>query len=307
MKVREKNKYYTLMVVPHDAAGHTLNVRIPAYLVRGLIIIFLVSFSAFSLSILYSAFLSGKLIHYTMVVQSSVEKDKNIEKFANETSAIKTELQEILDQNNSLRKILGLKIEKTKISLGDNLNQEKSPGIFELQPKIKKISFTLKSSLDEINGVKISLEELKKRVNYLQTRLASMPTTWPIYGRIMSSYGYRRSPWRGLHTGIDIDASYGAPVRATASGIVAEAGWKTGYGRCIIIDHGFGFSTLYAHNSKLKAAIGQKIKKGQMIAYIGVSGYSTGPHCHYEVRKNGYAVNPVKFLGMNILTAGRYL
>jgi murein DD-endopeptidase MepM/ murein hydrolase activator NlpD len=300
MKVREKNKYYTLMVVPHDAAGHTISLRIPAYLVRGLIIIFLVSFSAFSLSLVYSAFLSGKLIHYKIVVQTSAEKDKNIEKFANETDAIKNELQEILDQNNSLRKILGLKIEKTKINLGENLNREKALGV-------KKISFTLKSSLDGITEVRLSLEELKKRVNYLQARLASMPTAWPVYGRIMSSYGYRRSPWRGLHTGIDIDASYGTPVRATAAGIVAEAGWKIGYGRCIIIDHGFGFSTLYAHNSKLKAAIGQKISKGQIIAYIGISGYSTGPHCHYEVRKNGYAVNPVKFLGMNILTASRYL
>jgi len=295
------------MVVPHDAAGHNFCIRIPAYLVRGLIIIFLVSFSIFSLSLVYSAFLSGKLIHYKIVVQSSAEKDKNIEKFANETNTIKDELQEILDQNNSLRKILGLKIEKTKIVLGDELNQGKPLGILESQPKVKKISFTLKSSLDEVQEVKLSLGELKKRVNYLQARLASMPTSWPIYGRIMSSYGYRRSPWRGFHAGIDLDASYGAPIRATASGIVAEAGWKTGYGKCVVINHGYGFSTLYAHSSKIKVAVGQNIKKGQIIAYVGVTGNSTGPHCHYEVRKNGYAVNPMPYLGMNILTASRYL
>jgi hypothetical protein len=94
------------MVVPHDAAGHTLSLRIPAYVVRSLVVIFLFFIAVLSFSILYSTFLSGKLIHYSVVIDSSAEKDKHIEKFAAETDAIKRELQDILDRNNSLRKVL---------------------------------------------------------------------------------------------------------------------------------------------------------------------------------------------------------
>jgi len=295
------------MVVPHDAAGHNLCLRIPSFLVNGLLAIIIASISVFSFSLLYSALLSGKLVHYKMVLENSAEKDKNIDKFANETDAIKQELQAVLDQNNSLRKVLGLRIEKTKIDLGEKPENEKSSGALELKPKINKISFSLKSSLKEIEDEKVSLNGLKNRVSYLQARLASTPTAWPIYGRIMSGYGYRRSPWRGFHAGVDINAYYGAPVRATAPGTVAETGWKTGYGKSAVIEHGSGISTLYAHNSRIAVIAGQKVRKGQVIAYVGMTGYSTGPHCHYEVRKNGYAVNPLPYLGMNILTASRYL
>jgi len=295
------------MVVPHDAAGHTLCLRIPSFLVNGLLVFLIVTVTIFSLSLIYSAVLSGKLLHYKFVLQSNAEKDKNIEKFATETDAIRQELQAVLDQNNSLRKVLGLKIEKTKIDIGGLDREEKPLGNLEVKPKIKKISFTLKSSLDQIKDVKLSLNELKSRVDYLQTRLASTPTSWPLYGRIMSGFGYRRSPWRGFHAGVDINAYYGAPVRATAPGTVVETGWKTGYGKSVVLEHGFGISTLYAHNSRIAVVAGQKVRKGQVIAYVGMTGYSTGPHCHYEVRKNGYAVNPIPYLGMNILTASRYL
>jgi len=306
MKLREKNKYYTFMVVPHDAAGRTLSLRIPSFVVRYLVVFFLAALSVLSFSILYSTFLSGKLVHYKAVVQGSAEKDRHIEKFASDTNTIKTELQAILDQNNTLRKILGLNIEKTKVNIGEAAPEQRQPGLLGLQPKIRKVSFTLKSSLDQIQETKISLEELKQRVNYLQGRLESTPSTWPIYGRIASWYGYRRYPWRGFHSGIDITAPYGYPVRATAPGVISYSGWRAGYGRVVEIDHGRGFTTLYAHNSRLAMAAGARVARGQKVAFIGMTGHSTGPHCHYEVRRNGMAINPSAFLGMNILTASKY-
>jgi len=306
MRPREKNKYYTFMVVPHDAAGRHLSIRIPAFVVRYFVVFILVTTSLWGLSVLYSVFLSGKLVHYKAVVSSSAEKDRALQKFASETDVICRELQDILDQNNSLRKLLGLKVEKTKVNIAEEKEDVKQLGLKMFDPKSRRVSLTLKSSLEQIKETRVSMDELKQRVDYLRSRLESTPSSWPVYGPIVSSFGYRRYPWRGMHTGIDITASYGYPVRTTASGVVTYTGWRSGYGKVVEVDHGRGFSTLYAHNSRWAVEVGQKVKRGQVISYVGTTGYSTGPHCHYEVRRGGTPINPVAFLGMNILTASKY-
>lgn len=99
-----------------------------------------------------------------------------------------------------------------------------------------------------------------------------------------------------MHTGIDIAAPYGASVLAAADGDVILAGWVSGYGKTIIIDNGSGISTLYAHLSTIKVSIGQKVKKGETIGYVGATGYATGPHLHFEVRINGDVTDPLNFL-----------
>lgn len=306
MRPREKNKYYTFMVVPHDAAGRHLSLRIPAFVVRYLSIFFLFALSVLSVSVLYSVFLSGKLVHYKVVVETSAQKDRALEKFACETDVIRRELQDILDQNNSLRKVLGLRVEKTKVNIAEEKDDVNQLGLKMFDPKARRVSLTLKSSLEQIKETRLSLDELKQRVDYLRSRLESTPSSWPVYGPIVSSFGYRRYPWRGMHTGIDITASFGYPVRTTASGVVTFTGWRTGYGKVVEVDHGRGFSTLYAHNSRWAVEVGQKVKRGQIVAYVGMTGYTTGPHCHYEIRRNGTPINPVAFLGMGILTASKY-
>jgi murein DD-endopeptidase MepM/ murein hydrolase activator NlpD len=303
MKQREKNQYYTFMLLPHDASGRSFSLRIPAFVIRYLLVFFLVSFSIISFSVLYSVFLSGKLVHYTSVVHSSNQKDQQIKQFAEDTFVIRQELQSILDENNTLRKALGLKVVKTKIDLGKKYDKI---SLSELGVKPDEIKNILADSKNEINDNKTSLQEVKQRYEYLVSRLSSAPTAWPLYGRIVSYFGYRRRPWKGFHTGVDISAGYGAPVRSTAAGVVSFTGWRQGYGRTVMIDHGYGFSTLYAHNSKIRVSAGQKVKRGQLIASVGNTGYSTGPHCHYEVRKGGAPVNPIAYLGMNVLTASRY-
>jgi murein DD-endopeptidase MepM/ murein hydrolase activator NlpD len=148
-----------------------------------------------------------------------------------------------------------------------------------------------------------SFTEMKTWVNTVQQRYSAMPSEWPVYGRIMSYFGYRIFPWRGFHAGIDISSAYGTPVRATANGVVLFTGWRTGYGRTVEIDHGNGISTLYGHNCRFAVKAGQKVKKGQVICYVGTSGYSTGPHLHYEVHKYQRVVNPFAFLNLDLLTA----
>ncbi len=131
------------------------------------------------------------------------------------------------------------------------------------------------------------------------TQFADAPSLWPIEGRVTSSFGERQDPFNSegaFHAGIDIAAPYGTPVRATADGDVATAGWGTGYGREIMIDHGHEVSTLYAHLSSITVIAGQHVTRGEVIGYVGQSGRSTGPHLHYEVRVHSVPVNPHKYL-----------
>ena len=99
-----------------------------------------------------------------------------------------------------------------------------------------------------------------------------------------------------FHTGVDIGAPYGDPIHVTADGIVINAEEHEGYGRLIVVDHGFGVTTWYGHLSSLNVTVGQQVKRGEVIGYVGVSGRSTGPHVHYEVRINGAPVNPTRYL-----------
>jgi len=122
---------------------------------------------------------------------------------------------------------------------------------------------------------------------------------WPISGQVTSPFGWRTHPIFGTaryHSGIDIGADYGDPIVAADGGTVIYAGWMGGYGNAVIIDHGRGISTLYGHNSSLNVVEGQVVRKGQLIALAGSTGYSTGPHCHFEVRENGAPVDPGNYI-----------
>jgi murein DD-endopeptidase MepM/ murein hydrolase activator NlpD len=121
----------------------------------------------------------------------------------------------------------------------------------------------------------------------------------PVSGRISSGYGYRRHPIykvRKLHTGIDIAASTGTPIRCAGDGIVVHAARWGGYGNCVIVDHGGGLATLYGHCSRLGVTTGQNVTQGQVIGYVGSTGVATGPHLHFEVRKDGHPVNPKGYM-----------
>ena len=125
------------------------------------------------------------------------------------------------------------------------------------------------------------------------------PSLWPVIGHLTGTFGERMDPFSGegaFHTGVDISSQYGDGVRVTADGMVVEAGEHTGYGRLVVVDHGSGITTYYGHLSSYNVMVGQQLKRGDVIGNVGVSGRSTGPHVHYEVRINGAPVNPMRFL-----------
>lgn len=146
---------------------------------------------------------------------------------------------------------------------------------------------------------KANLETLLSYLNSQRKLFDFTPSICPAHGHITSRFGYRKSPIDGhreIHKGIDIGAPRGTPIMAAADGVVIFAGRKSSFGRTIIIDHGRGLTTRYAHCSKILKKIGQRVKKGDTIALMGSTGRSTGPHLHYEVRVNGMALDPSKFI-----------
>ncbi len=161
---------------------------------------------------------------------------------------------------------------------------------------------TLSSRVERLQNVSLSTETGLSRLQvYMLAQsaiMAATPSLLPIAGWISSPFGYRRHPLDGafrLHAGIDLAAEPGTPVRAPADGMVLFSGYKEGYGKCVVLDHGYSIRTLFAHNSKLFVNQGVRVRRGETLSEVGSTGMSTGPHLHYEVRKNGVPVNPAAF------------
>lgn len=144
-----------------------------------------------------------------------------------------------------------------------------------------------------------SVIELWELLSDRQSLLAATPSIQPARGPIGSRFGYRIDPINGrqkMHAGLDITAPPGTPVRVPADGIVSFAGWDDQFGKLVSVDHGYGVLTRFAHNSQIFVQVGQKVSRYDVIAAVGSTGRSTGPHLHYEVRVNGIAVNPVNYI-----------
>ncbi len=168
---------------------------------------------------------------------------------------------------------------------------------------LRSIQTSLNTLGNRIEAQKKSYGELKLLVNNKEKILAATPAIQPVsnqdLNRIASGFGYRIDPiykTPKMHAGLDFSAPQGTPIYATADGRVATSGHSDGgYGKHVIINHGYGYETLYGHMVRIKARSGQKIKRGEIVGYVGSTGKSTGPHLHYEVHKNGRKLDPVYF------------
>ena len=176
------------------------------------------------------------------------------------------------------------------------------------------------SSLDQLYALKnsaltgatttgLSLGLTKNNTTADWLRANSAPNLWPVEGQVTGSFGERIDPFNGegaFHTGVDIAAMVGQPVVAPADGVVEFADFLGGYGRAIVLDHGHGIATRYGHLSGFAVASGQHVRRGDIIGYVGLSGRSTGPHLHYEVRINDTPVNPYKYLRITVAHTGGF-
>lgn len=164
--------------------------------------------------------------------------------------------------------------------------------LVSIPESLSEISQDIKDTVNTLNTIKEATEtydELKQKT----------PDIYPVSGTIVSYFGWRKHPlWKGrdFHRGIDLKASYGAPIKVTADGVVTDISYKGSLGLTIVVYHRDGISTLYAHLSRAKVKKNQEVKKEDVIGFVGTSGFSTGPHLHYEVQYKGVSVDPLTYL-----------
>ena len=229
-------------------------------------------------------------------VQNQLQQNE-LREYANRLEDVRKEMV-ILAQNDAKMRALAQighptgAPENIQVGIGGPVDAPPESDMTNLQQQIDQI----RASIDLRRE---SQEEVRGFLTEQSSLFSSKPSGWPARGWLTSAFGFRQSPFsnqRTMHEGIDIAARIGTPVYATAAGIVSQAQSENGYGKLVVIDHGYGYKTFYGHNSKLIVKVGQRIKRGDLLAASGNTGSSTGAHVHYEVRLNGVPLNPRKFI-----------
>ncbi len=251
------------------------------------------------LEIIFGAQDFGDLISKTEIVSQLMSYDKSILKDLEDSKkkieTAKKEMEDILKRQKEGAETLN----QSMFTLESNLSHKQAL-IKELESDVEKYKAIFDAAeAEEEKMIRQNQNAMSYGANPVEYTGGVMAWPVPSSQRITSQYGYRIHPVYGtkkFHSGIDISARYGVDVLAAADGTVTLSANNGGYGKCLIINHGSGISTLYGHNSTLMVSTGQKVKKGEVIAKAGSTGVSTGPHLHFEVRVNGATTNPTQYL-----------
>ena len=303
-KVWHANQHFTFWLIPADgsqiAKKHVKKTHLKY------------AFSGVAAFLVVVSVTIGVLAHFA--IQNETQKQEIAEYKATKAAQERTiqELQKMAENNQKQLAYLA--------KLEDKVRKEMAKNGTELPPKTDASAFAGKGGPilgdsspmgymleqeknihNEAKAKKADLENILSAIENENYRRDVTPSQWPTAGGEITSYfGGRPNPFGGYegvwHSGIDIGNYYGAPVYAAAAGYVQQSGWYGGYGRYIRISHDFGLQTAYAHMSSLAVSAGSYVKKGQIIGYVGSSGYSTGPHLHFEVLKHGRQVNPLNYI-----------
>lgn len=284
---------YTLKIIPHQG-GNVRSLRLPMKTIKYGMATICTSAILFIGAFCYSTY-NASLLQKDQAELDELRQVNNIQQtqilqLAKKAATLQEDMNKLDELEGELRQLT---------ATGNNGQDKPShdgQGGPMIKPNVENINETLVNLEQNIKVRKANLEALKANIVSQQARIAVTPSIWPANGEVSSRYGLR---WGGsdFHPGIDIAADMGTPVVATADGVVVESGWNSGgYGNLVEIDHGNGIHTLYGHNSQIAVSIGTTVRKGQVISYVGSTGFSTGPHVHYEVRVNGKAVNPERYM-----------
>ena len=234
-----------------------------------------------------------------ITLDTYTEELHNLHQTIEEIIENETYIEDVIENNRGRTK---RKRKKKKASIKNEfkkITQKNTNKNTEIEEKITFLKKHLSQLAHKMEDHKITLQTKKERFAYT-------PSIPPVYGYVLSGYGMRRHPLTGkkrFHKGIDYPTWIGAPIKATADGIVEYASWSGTFGNVIVLNHNYGYRTVYAHCSKLLVERSETVKKGQVIAQVGTTGISTGPHLHYEVKRWRRSVNPKKFLNLDMFTA----
>jgi murein DD-endopeptidase MepM/ murein hydrolase activator NlpD len=230
-----------------------------------------------------------------------VEKKQISTLLEKQNGEIATKLEKIEKKNNEVRKIVGLKSEPLPRKRSLRGARSGSVNLLRLRTDFRVLTHEVNATtveVDELETKAIAYKKEQERER-LARMLESVPSMWPAAGPVISGFGMRMHPVFGyerFHSGVDIGAGYGSPIYSTAYGKISYSGYYAGYGNTVMVDHGNGMQTLYGHCSSLVVKEGETVRKGQLIAKIGSTGISTGPHLHYEVQLAGTPTDPEPYL-----------
>jgi len=282
-------QHYFVVVLAHSLHGRLRRIHIPHHSLY--VVLALALFGGFSLFGMVSSYLrmTWKVSNYNSLRSEFDTLRNRYQALQRDDDQKQEQLASLQMMASEVTMALGL---KRKIEGTDDISDE-GP----LMP-------TYKESIENYNFLK-SARFSRISHNYARAWQKNIvPSMWPLNGRILSRFGERQDPFSGegaFHTGVDISAITGTPVHAAADGIVYTAEYDSGYGKMVVIDHGNGIRTRYAHLSAFEVVAGQEVRRGQVIALSGNTGHTTSAHLHFEVRMGGNAVNPYPYLMRSVM------
>lgn len=304
-KVCYEDDSYTIMLVPDDGTDIKKksidSKQLKKWLFAGASVmgIFLICLCTMSVVIYTGIREHRELAEFRIVKHQQAQKLEEIETMAKD-------IQKNMAALNALESQLRVQMEKSGIEVPakekrDSEHDAKGgPSKTTLKPMdiVSKQNETL---IAEQNYTSCNLNKLLAAMKKENYKRDVTPDLWPLAGGyVTSEFGNRNNPFdnssNDYHPGIDIAANYGTPIYATASGSVIQAGWYGGYGKYILLEHDYGYSTAFGHLSAIEVSTGDYVTKGQVIGYVGSTGYSTGPHLHYEIKQYGVELNPRKLM-----------
>lgn len=286
------NQPYFILVLAHSLHGRLRRIHIPyqfVYVVLFLAVIGGISVFGFVASY---ARMSLKVANYNRLRQ--------------EVDVLRTRYHNLeKESRNTNQQLASLQTLATEVSVAYGLKRQVPSNPESLAGT--QLAPTMRESLDTFNFLKsATLSRYSRSIPLFQT--AMLPSIWPVTGALMSYFGSRTDPFSGegaFHTGVDIQAKSGTPVHATGDGLVVTAEYSGRYGKLVIVDHGNGLETYYAHLSSFAVVEGQSIRRGDLVGLSGATGRVTSAHLHYEVRRGGAPVNPSQYLHQSVLQPPR--
>ncbi len=297
-----RRKSFSLIVVPHDKSPiHEVSLSFPWILTSTAIFVLSLSFFIFCTVGYYrKSIQTSELKRLRAENTRLLERVKEIE---SNLVRLRTEMEKLAEENDGLRAVMDLPQIDPDVRmmgiggllLGSGNTILSSPA----EAYAEKVELDIDQLLRQAKLEKASFEEIRKKFLTQRERLDHTPSIIPAVGYLSSGFGWRRDPFTGrraFHFGVDISGQRGTPVYATANGTVKKIRYlPRSLGKLVIINHGYGYETVYAHLSRITVRKGQSVKRGEKIGEMGNTGRSTGTHLHYEVRVNGRPVNPLNY------------
>lgn len=295
-----------------DTSGNPRRIQLKKKVVKfflSSLLVFTVVFSVASYYFYNRYFeISHEVVELDMLQKENQYQQVQLHKFAKKIQEFEAQMVRMEKFDRKLRIITALDVpegyQNGKMGLGGSSQNLMGSSTYDSSDIVThslsdRISEDLKNLKVRSELQEISFLELDEFFKNQSSLFSSTPSIWPARGWVTSAFGYRRSPFtnmRELHEGVDIATRAGSPIVATANGVVIRSGRDNSYGKMVEVDHGYGIITRYGHNSKNLVKTGDRVKRGEVIALVGNTGRSTGPHSHYEVILNGVPVNPLRYI-----------